>query len=141
MARRFEFTQATRSAAFLRQDGRCALCRRSLRDQEEFGHHVVPDQSGQASDPRDRFLKSVDNCVMICEACHWIVHDGGRWATGAVPPPEYYPYSHPGRSDHLAWVGLVKREYLRIFARRARSAAASGSSVERKARDGGEAGD
>jgi hypothetical protein len=127
MARKFNFSKAVKDAAFFRQNGRCALCRRSLQNQDEYGHHVIPDQSGDPSNQEDQFLGTADNCVMICEACHWIVHEGGRWAIGAVPPPDFYEHSHPNKADHMAWSALLKREYLRIYNKKFANSAAAGA--------------
>jgi hypothetical protein len=57
-----------RNDAFFRQGRRCGVCGLSLDDQQEFGHHVIPDQSGNAADTADRFLRTVDNCVMLCDS-------------------------------------------------------------------------
>ena len=117
MARTFEFSPGVRNDAFFRQGRRCGVCGLSFDDQQEFGHHVIPDQSGNAADTADRFLRTVDNCVMLCDSCHYIVHEGGLYAVGAVPSPEYYRYSHPREVDHKQWAAIVRTEYLRVYSR------------------------
>ena len=118
MARTFDFTTTVRNDAYFRQNGHCAVCERNLQGQEEFGHHVIPNQSGDPSNLRDHFLRTAANCVMLCHACHWVVHEGGLYAVGAMPPPDYYQYANPRTSDQTAWEALVRREYLRIYNKR-----------------------
>ena len=118
MARHFEFTDKVRNDAFFRQNARCAVCRYSLKDQEEFGHHVIPDQSGDPEDKQDAFLRSVDNCVMLCHTCHYVVHDSGHYRVGSVPPPDYYAHTHPRKAAQQAWEALIRREYLRIYGKK-----------------------
>jgi hypothetical protein len=35
------------------------------------GHHVIPHTMGGPV--------TVENCVVVCRACHYSVHHGGRW--------------------------------------------------------------
>lgn len=106
MARPFNFPSQTKFEARLRQKGQCACCGDPLDDVMEHAHHVIPNQSGSAKNPKHAWLRSVDNCVVLCEECHWRVHHNGRYQKGAVAPPEYYEHSH-GRKNtaaHRAWV-------------------------------------
>lgn len=104
MARPFDFRTSEQSSARFRQDGLCAVCGESLDDVEEFAHHVVPNQSGQAANPVHRWLASSDNCVVLCPTCHYRVHQNGDYRFGAVAPASYFPHSH-GRNSaaHEAW--------------------------------------
>ncbi len=117
MARPFDFNPRVKRDARFRQYGLCAQCGQSMDDDYEHAHHVVPNQSGDAANPTHLWLKGSDNCVILCETCHYAVHDSGRYQTGAVAPPAYYKYSH-GRylgyqADHKKWVeGLNQKTKL-----------------------------
>jgi 5-methylcytosine-specific restriction endonuclease McrA len=116
MARPFDFDQRTRREAFLRHWNRCAHCGRSLSDLFDHSHHVIPNQTGSLSNPADAFLRSVDNCVILCDTCHERVHEDGRYRTGAVAPAEYYPYSHGTQTAQRSlWIALIHAEWRRIF--------------------------
>ena len=110
MARAFNFKSPVQSQARLRQDGACACCGEGLDDLEEHAHHVIPNQSGQPGNLDHAWLASSVNCVVLCTDCHERVHENGRYRTGAVAPPSYYPYSH-GRNGaaHRAWVRQLAR--------------------------------
>jgi hypothetical protein len=114
--RPFEFTKKVRNEAFFRQHGQCAQCGYSLRELVEHGHHVIANQSGNIKNPEDAFLGTVHNCVILCDGCHDIVHEGGDFRSGAMAPPDYYKHTH-GRDAkaHLDWYAMVLREYLRIY--------------------------
>ena len=108
MPRAFAFRTPAQAAARFRQHGQCAKCGEPLDDIEEHAHHVIPDQSGSPGDPRHRWLASPDNCVVLCDVCHYVVHAGGRYRTGAVAPPSYFEHSHGSdRAAHLHWVALL----------------------------------
>src|SRR5688500_13847572 len=67
-----------------RQEFHCASCGYLItaigeagRANHEFGeraegHHVIPNKMGGPI--------TVDNCVVLCRACHLNAHQGGRWA-------------------------------------------------------------
>jgi hypothetical protein len=108
MARPFEFSTATQQQARQRQNGVCACCGEKLDDVVEHAHHVVPNQSGSATDARHLWLKSAENCVVLCDTCHYRVHQDGRYRTGAVAPPGYYPHSHgKNQGSHQQWVARL----------------------------------
>lgn len=117
MSRPFDFSDPTWFEARLRQGGVCARCGEDLTDLAEYGHHVVPNQSGKAGDPNHFWLRSADNCVVVCNDCHYRVHQDGRYNTGAVAPPEYYPHSH-GNDEvaHRRWVGKMTMLARQIWA-------------------------
>lgn len=104
MSRPFEFSPGTIREARCRQQGLCACCGHELSGVIENAHHVVPNQSGQPHDATHRWLKSVENCVVLCDMCHCRVHQDGRYRHGAVAPPEYFPYSHARHAAaHRHW--------------------------------------
>ena len=110
MARPFDFSRQVKQEAFQRQWNLCAHCGQDLRDLWDNAHHVVPDQAGKAGAAADGFLNGVDNCVVLCDLCHYAVHDSGRYRSGAVAPPTYYPYSHGRQShQHLLWAIKLER--------------------------------
>lgn len=105
MARPFDFDGSIMKQARLRQFGLCAVCGDCMNDVYEHAHHVVPNQAGDSANPSHSWLKSQINCVILCEDCHYAVHDSGRYRTGAVAPPEYYKHSHGGHTvEHTRWV-------------------------------------
>jgi hypothetical protein len=65
MARTFDFAQPVVNSVRLRQWGICAKCGERLDDLVEHAHHVIPNQTGRATDPADAFLRSTDNCVIL----------------------------------------------------------------------------
>jgi 5-methylcytosine-specific restriction endonuclease McrA len=115
MKRAFEFSELVKNQAFFRQWNRCAHCGHSLINTFDHAHHVVPNQSGNPNNANHEWLKTVDNCVILCEPCHERVHANGHYRNGAVAPPEYYPYSH-GRQkqEHQAWLIRVRPRYWSI---------------------------
>src|SRR4051794_40043180 len=52
MPRQFNFSEAVKRDARLRQMELCAYCGDSLNEQSEEAHHVVPDQSGEVGGTR-----------------------------------------------------------------------------------------
>ena len=71
---------------------------------------MIPNQSGRPDDSGHAWLSSLENCVVLCAACHDRVHENGRYRQGAVAPPSYYRYSHGSNTAaHSAWVGQVER--------------------------------
>jgi 5-methylcytosine-specific restriction endonuclease McrA len=50
--------------------GVCARCGECLDDEWEEAHHVVPNQSGDPDDASHSWLRSPDNCVVLCYLCH-----------------------------------------------------------------------
>ncbi len=105
MARPFDFNALTVQLARLRQDSLCACCGESLDDVVEHAHHVIPNQSGDPTDARHAWLRSEENCVLLCDICHERVHGNGNYRNGAVAPPSYYLNSHGvDRAAHTAWV-------------------------------------
>ena len=82
----------------------------SLVDELDAGHHVLPQQAGTKGNPEHDFLRRVENCVILCELCHYVVHAGGRYRDGAVAPPSYYSFSHGGNSIlHQEWADALQR--------------------------------
>jgi 5-methylcytosine-specific restriction endonuclease McrA len=83
-----DFPVMTKRAALLRQHNRCALCGVHIHTLGEAGrpihrfgegaraHHVKHVKFGGDS--------SLDNCVIICESCHYSVHEGGNFRHGTV---------------------------------------------------------
>jgi 5-methylcytosine-specific restriction endonuclease McrA len=88
MKRPNSFSKATQQLALARQNFMCASCGTKIvalgnagRSVHEFGesaraHHVLHVKLGG--------LASVDNCAILCEACHYCVHEGGKYRFGTV---------------------------------------------------------
>ena len=116
MKRAFPFKPTVRLEARFRQNAKCACCGDRLRDVEEHAHHVVPNQSGLAGNPEHAWLASAENCVVLCATCHERVHQDGRYRTGAVAPPGYYPYSHGGNyAAHHVWAQKVEQQMRTVW--------------------------
>jgi hypothetical protein len=111
MERPFDFDDATKDQARFRQFGRCAVCGRSMNSLYEHAHHVVPNQSGNPANSAHAWLRSAENCVVLCDVCHYAIHESGRYRQGGVAPPSYFTHSHgKDRVAHQAWVdGLEHR--------------------------------
>lgn len=91
MARAFEFDPTTKRAAFQRQWNLCAHCGEDIRSMWDHAHHVVPNQAGRLGNPPDEFISSADNCVILCDMCHYAVHDSGKYR--AAPPERAWQLS------------------------------------------------
>jgi len=86
--KRMEFTTTTQLAALHRQKFYCASCGTRITRLGELGrsqhkyheiahaHHVLHAKLGGTS--------SVDNCVILCQSCHYSVHEGGNYRFGIV---------------------------------------------------------
>jgi 5-methylcytosine-specific restriction endonuclease McrA len=105
--RPFDFPDTVKDEARLRQFGLCACCGDSLDDEWEEAHHVVPNQSGDPTNPEHSWLRTLENCVVLCDQCHHVAH-GENTLAGPVAPPEYYSHSH-GQDlvRHRDWVGRL----------------------------------
>ena len=124
MGRTFAFSQPTARAARQRQAGRCAQCGCSLASAVEHAHHVIPNQSGEAGEAADHLLRSPENCVVLCDACHTAAHGHGKFRNGAVAPPEWFTYSHgrKGAAGHHPWCALLNAHW-EVIATRTRERA------------------
>ena len=118
--RPFDFSEAVRDEARLRQFGLCAHCGMSLNDEWEEAHHAIPNQSGDPQNQEHAWLRSVENCVVLCDMCHHMAH-GENTRSGAVAPPDYYPFSH-GRNPvlHAAWARSLNLRAALLWGAKAR---------------------
>jgi 5-methylcytosine-specific restriction endonuclease McrA len=78
----------TQQEALSRQKNRCASCGTYIFylgyagvEQHQYGegaqaHHVQPIKFGGSD--------AVDNCVILCQSCHYSVHEGGNYRFGTV---------------------------------------------------------
>jgi 5-methylcytosine-specific restriction endonuclease McrA len=84
---RQEFKPGTKQLALKRQNMRCASCGAHIECLgnagfvREFGevthaHHIRHAKFGGSN--------ALDNCVIICQACHYSVHEGGNYRHGTV---------------------------------------------------------
>ena len=94
---RLEFSATTQQMALVRQKFLCALCGARIsrlgeagRSLHKFGemahaHHVRHAKFGGSN--------SLDNCTIICQACHYSAHEGGNYRYGTViGRPKDFPY-------------------------------------------------
>ncbi|MEK7778634.1 MAG: HNH endonuclease signature motif containing protein [Pseudomonadota bacterium] len=85
---RKEFTVATQQFALHRQQFCCALCRTFITKLGEMGrlqhkyseiahaHHILHAKYGGTN--------TADNCVILCQSCHYSIHEGGNYRYGTV---------------------------------------------------------
>jgi 5-methylcytosine-specific restriction endonuclease McrA len=73
-----EFTEGTIQLAKVRQKNCCGSCGRDLLTSGEGmqAHHIIHVKFGGSN--------LVDNCVVLCKACHYSVHEGGNYRYGTV---------------------------------------------------------
>jgi|SRR6266478_1734714 len=103
----FLFDEATKKMARLRQNGRCAACQHSLNDLLEHAHHVVPKLTGNPSIAADQWLRSVNNCVILCDTCHTAYHGHGAFRT-VTAEPAVFKYSHGNNlAAHQQWLAEI----------------------------------
>ncbi|MGJ5814508.1 HNH endonuclease [Paludibaculum fermentans] len=79
---------ATKRTALARQKSLCATCGTEIqtlatsgREMHKFGeaahaHHIKHAKFGGDA--------SVNNCVIVCDSCHYCIHEGGRYRHGTV---------------------------------------------------------
>jgi len=115
----YNFDDTIRDSARSRQEGYCASCtpKRKLAAKGGIGHHVIPVQTLNYTEADETkpvfqnagfFIKSLDNCVMLCGDCHFHYHEFGNTSNGAVAVPETFTHSHGVRSDlHNVWTEKV----------------------------------
>ena len=97
MSRLNEFSRVTQQVALARQRYRCASCGTHIsrlgdagRAQHRYGegaqaHHIEHVKLGGTD--------AVDNCVIICQSCHYSAHEGGDYRFGTVVGRESdYPH-------------------------------------------------
>lgn len=103
MSRPNEFSRATQELALVRQGHLCASCGTPIfglgdagRASHAYGegaqaHHIRHVKFGGTD--------SVDNCVVICQSCHYSAHEGGNYRYGTVIGERSdFPYFN-GRPD------------------------------------------
>jgi len=85
------FRDSIKNKARFRQWAMCGLCGEGLNFSEEHAHHIIPRAAGGKD--------TVDNCIVLCDACHYIAHKHGDYRSLVVAPRSYYPYIY-GRATH-----------------------------------------
>lgn len=89
----FYFSQETERRVAYRQDNKCACCGQNiikLLQQEGIdwqAHHIIPVQTARLQVELDKWFKSEDNCVILCEECH-IDEAHNRNYNGLVSVPD-----------------------------------------------------
>ena len=79
------FSAPIKNAALARQGYHCACCPKiisapgegarayHLLGERSEGHHLIPHKAPLYGP------NTIENCVVICQACHLNAHQGGRW--------------------------------------------------------------
>jgi 5-methylcytosine-specific restriction endonuclease McrA len=88
MQRPGEFPRVTQQLALARQKNRCASCGVHIHGLGEAGR-ASHDYGESAQAHHVRHIKfggtaALDNCVIICQSCHYSVHEGGNYRRGTV---------------------------------------------------------
>jgi 5-methylcytosine-specific restriction endonuclease McrA len=99
LSRPFEFSKATQLLALARQKNRCAVCGTRIttlgeagRAQHAYGegaraHHIRHVKFGGTA--------ILENCVILCQSCHYTMHEGGNYRFGTVVfSPADFPHYH-----------------------------------------------
>ena len=97
MSRPNEFSRATQQVALARQRYRCASCGTHIsrlgdagRMEHRYGEGA---QAHHIQHVKLEGTDSVDNCVIICQSCHYSAHEGGNYRFGTVVGRESdYPH-------------------------------------------------
>ncbi|MGY0779205.1 HNH endonuclease [Azospirillum argentinense] len=93
------FLTSIQREALKRQGYKCAACGTRIyrlgrlgADLHKYGesaqgHHIKHAKVGGKD--------TVENCVIICQSCHYSVHEGGNYRHGKIvgKPSDYYHYS------------------------------------------------
>ncbi len=97
MTRPNEFSRSTQQLALARQKYRCASCGTHISLLGETGRE--DHQHGEGAQAHHlRHVKfggsdTVNNCVILCQSCHYSAHEGGNYRFGTVVGRERdYPY-------------------------------------------------
>jgi 5-methylcytosine-specific restriction endonuclease McrA len=78
--------------AYFRQSKKCGFCGDYLEDIIYNAHHLLRRADGG--------LNTLDNCVLLCEDCHYHVHNHGRYRQALELKP----------SDFNYYYGLVQKK-------------------------------
>lgn len=66
-----QFTANVTAQAYNRQNGLCAMCGESFLNVVYYAHHIRRHADGGSG--------SLDNCALLCEECHYHVHNHGNY--------------------------------------------------------------
>lgn len=88
MRRTQQFSKAAQKLALTRQKFQCASCGTPITDLSEKGReqHLFGEiaQAHHIIHIKFNGTNSVDNCVILCQSCHYSVHEGGNYRYGTV---------------------------------------------------------
>lgn len=89
----YEFPQGVRIEALIRQRFRCAACGEDVLwlGQAAAESHCYG-EGAQAHHMRMGEAPTLDNCVILCESCHYLAHFGGRYREKLVSTSFEYPH-------------------------------------------------
>jgi 5-methylcytosine-specific restriction endonuclease McrA len=97
--------------ALARQKGVCASCKEAIKDigeagqrEHQFGeraegHHLIPHKMGGPI--------SIENCVVLCRACHINAHQGGYWGDISI----YHDIVHLPMDKRIAKIARLYPHY------------------------------
>jgi 5-methylcytosine-specific restriction endonuclease McrA len=109
--RHSRFPRPVQKQALKRQKGVCASCEAKIADVGEGGqashpfgeraegHHLIPNKMGGPI--------SVENCVVLCRACHMSAHQGGYWADVSI----YHDIKDLPMNERIAKIAKVYPHY------------------------------
>jgi 5-methylcytosine-specific restriction endonuclease McrA len=78
------FPDWVKNQAIGRQDGKCGDCGEDLEEVIFHAHHLLRQADGGDD--------SLDNCVMLCEECHYAAHNYGNYRQPIQLSPSDFPY-------------------------------------------------
>ena len=97
MIRPNEFLPSTQQLALGRQKNKCASCGTRITALGNAGHtgHKFGEgaQAHHIRHVKHGGLGTVENCVILCQSCHYSAHEGGNFRFGqVVGQAKDYPY-------------------------------------------------
>jgi hypothetical protein len=121
MSRDNPFSESVQKQAWVRQSGCCAHCGddlSTLYDEQGVGwsyHHIVKEQESSRLGSTD-FHRSADNCAVLCDDCHYVAHDGGRYRHDYITDPSYFGHLHTEQdaADRARWEQRYAEEQGRL---------------------------
>ncbi len=95
----FNFSEEVKAEAAARQDQKCGSCGDPLSDEPTQAHHTgITAQEARAwgLEEKPDYVKSVDNCTILHEQCHFqFAHDGNKTRT-ATEDTSAMTFTHGG---------------------------------------------
>lgn len=106
-----EFSVITKHQALHRQWNRCARCGKNLSIHLSHAHHVIPVRMGNTAQLVGDFMRSVNNCVMLCKPCYDGIGQHGNYAGNTPVSPSVFRYAFGlEKTFHQQWAKKLQDE-------------------------------